>query len=58
MTRDRPALLSTTSTRKNYLLRNIDHFAFLRRHTEVPQMEEFHFPIRGPRFIIPPPKPL
>jgi hypothetical protein len=28
-------------------LRNIDHFAFLRRHTEVPQMEEFHFPIRG-----------
>jgi hypothetical protein len=38
--------------------RNIDHFAFLRRHIEVPQREEFHFPIRGPRFILPPPKAL
>jgi len=40
------------------LVRNIDHFAFLRRHIEVPQMEEFHFPIRGPRLILPPPKPI
>lgn len=44
--------------KKINLLRNIDHFAYLRRHIEVPQMEEFHFPIRGPRLIVPPPKPL
>lgn len=40
------------------LLRNISHFAFLRRHIEKPGTEEFHFPIRGPRLILPPPKPL
>ena len=40
------------------LLRNVDHFAYLRRHIERPQREEFHFPIRGARFIIPPPTPL
>lgn len=44
--------------KKIKLLRNIDHFAYLRRHTEKPQREEFHFPVRGPRFILPPPKPL
>lgn len=38
--------------------RNIGHFGFLRRHIEMPEKEEFHFPIRGPRFILPPPKPL
>lgn len=36
------------------LSRNIDHFAFLRRHVEVPAMEEFHYPVRGPRFFVPP----
>jgi large subunit ribosomal protein L30 len=36
------------------LARNIDHFAFLRRHVEVPAMEEFHYPVRGPRFFLPP----
>ncbi len=35
------------------LTRNIDHFAFLRRHVEIPSMEEFHFPVRGPRFFFP-----
>jgi hypothetical protein len=35
------------------LLRNIDHFAFLRRQKEVPGREEFHWPVRGPRFIAP-----
>jgi ribosomal protein L30 len=44
--------------KKIKLLRNIDHFAFLRRHMEVPHGEEFHFPIRGPRFILAPPKTL
>ena len=44
--------------KKIKLLRNIDHFAFLRRHIEKPQKEEFHFPVRGPRLILPPPKPL
>ena len=39
------------------LLRNIDHFAHLRRHIEVPQAEEFHFPIKGPRIFLPPPEP-
>jgi hypothetical protein len=34
--------------------RNIDHFAFLRRHVEVPAMEEFHYPVRGPRIFLPP----
>ena len=34
------------------LARNIDHFAFLRRHVEVPAMEEFHYPVRGPRFFL------
>jgi ribosomal protein L30 len=37
------------------LARNIDHFAFLRRHVEVPGMEKFHYPVRGPRFFLPPP---
>jgi ribosomal protein L30 len=40
------------------LLHNIDHFAYLRRLTERPQKEEFHFPIRGPHFILPQPKSL
>jgi len=40
------------------LLRNIDHFAWLHRHIERPQKEKFHFPIRGPHFFLPPPKPL
>jgi len=44
--------------KKIKLLRNIGHFGFLRRHIEKPQKEEFHFPVRGPRFILPPPKPL
>jgi large subunit ribosomal protein L30 len=44
--------------KKIKLLRNIDHFAYLRRHAEKPQKEEFHFPIRGPRFVVPPPNPL
>jgi large subunit ribosomal protein L30 len=44
--------------KKIKLLRNIDYFAYLRRHTEKPQKEEFHFPIRGPRFVVPPPNPL
>jgi large subunit ribosomal protein L30 len=48
----------TIKQKKIKLLRNIDHFGHLRRHTEKPQKEEFHFPIRGPRFIVPPPKPL
>ena len=29
------------------LRRNIGHFAFLRRHIEKPETEEFHFPIRA-----------
>ena len=44
--------------KKIQLLRSIDYFAFLRRHTERPQKEEFHFPVRGPRLIVPAPKPL
>jgi ribosomal protein L30 len=36
------------------LLRNIDHFACLRRHIERPEMEEFRFPVRGPRIFLPP----
>ena len=40
------------------LRRNIGHFGFLRRHIETPEAEEFHFPVRGPRFILSPPKPL
>lgn len=44
--------------KKIKLLRNIDHFAYVRRHIEKPQKEEFHFPVRGPRLIVPPPKPL
>jgi hypothetical protein len=40
------------------LQRNIGHFAFLRRHSEKPKTEEFHFPIRGPRLFLPPPRPL
>jgi hypothetical protein len=40
------------------LLRNISDFAWLRRHIEVPQPEEFHFPVRGPRIVLHPPKPL
>ena len=48
----------TIKRKKIKLLRNIDHFAYLRRHIEKPQKEEFHFPVRGPRLIVPPPKPL
>jgi hypothetical protein len=44
--------------KKITLLRNVGHFGFLRRHIEKSEMEEFHFPVRGPRFILPPPKPL
>lgn len=44
--------------KKIKLLRNIDHFAFLRRPIEIPRKEEFHFPIRGPRLTLQPPKPL
>ena len=44
--------------KKIKLLRNIGHFAYLRRRIEKPEKEEFHFPIRGPRLIVPPPKPL
>jgi large subunit ribosomal protein L30 len=44
--------------KKIKLLRNIDHFAWLRRHIERPQREEFHFPIRGPRIFLPAPEPL
>lgn len=40
------------------LLRNVDHFAMLRRHVEIPQREEFHFPIRGPKIFLPAPEPL
>jgi hypothetical protein len=40
------------------LLRNVDGFAWLRRHIEKPQREEFHFPIRGQRVFLPMPKPL
>jgi hypothetical protein len=40
------------------LLRNIDHFACLRRHIEKPQPEEFHPSVRGPRFFLPPRKGL
>ncbi len=40
------------------LQRNIGHFAFLRRRIEKPETEEFHFPVRGPRLFLPPPKPL
>ena len=40
------------------LARNIDHFAFLRRHIEIPSMEEFHYPVRGPRLFVPKPKAL
>jgi hypothetical protein len=29
--------------KKIHLMRNIDHFAYLRRHIEVPKMEEFTF---------------
>jgi ribosomal protein L30 len=44
--------------KKIKFLRNIDHFAYLRRHTEKPQKGEFHFPVRGPRLVVPAPKPL
>jgi hypothetical protein len=40
------------------LLRNIDHFGWLRRHIEKPQLEEFHPRVRGPRFFLPPRKDL
>jgi hypothetical protein len=43
--------------KKVELLRNVDHFAWLRRHIERPQLEEFHVPIRGPRFFLPAPAP-
>jgi large subunit ribosomal protein L30 len=48
----------TIKEKKITLLRNIDHFAWLRRHIEVPQMKEFHFPIRGKQLFVPSPKPL
>jgi large subunit ribosomal protein L30 len=44
--------------KKIQLQRNIDHFAWMRRHIEKPKMVEFHFPIRGRRLILPPPRPL
>jgi hypothetical protein len=44
--------------KKIELLRNIDHFGYLRRHVETARREELHFPIRGLRFVVPPPKPL
>jgi hypothetical protein len=44
--------------KKIELLRNISDFAWLRRQIEVPQPEEFHFPVRGPRIFLDPPKPL
>jgi large subunit ribosomal protein L30 len=44
--------------KKIKLLRNISDFAWMRRRIEVPQREEFHFPVRGQYPVIPPPKPL
>ena len=40
------------------LLRNIDHFAFLRRATEQGKITSFEWPVRGPKFggPIAPPK--
>ena len=32
------------------LLRNVDHFAFIQRPVELPDLTELNFPIRGPRF--------
>jgi ribosomal protein L30 len=32
------------------LLRNVDHFAFLKRHVEQPRAERFTYPVRGPQF--------
>jgi ribosomal protein L30 len=32
------------------LLRNVDHFAFLKRHIEQAQAEKFTYPVRGPQF--------
>lgn len=40
------------------LLRNIDHFAYLRRQKEIPGRGEFYWPVQGPRFVLPPPPPL
>ena len=40
------------------LLRNIDHFAYLRRRKDIPQRAEFYWPVRGPRLMVPPPEPL
>ena len=40
------------------LLHNISDFAWLRRRIEVPQREEFYFPVRGPRIFLTPPKSL
>jgi hypothetical protein len=40
------------------LLGNISDFAWLRRPIEVARRAEFHFPIRGRRVSLPPPKPL
>jgi hypothetical protein len=37
------------------LLRNIDHFAWVRRRIEEPKIEELHFPVRGPRLFLPMP---
>lgn len=54
------ALMEQHSMKKKKikLLRNIDHFGCLRRHIERPQMEQLHFPIRGPRVLVPMPKRL
>jgi hypothetical protein len=31
-------------------LRNVDHFAFLKRHIEQPRAEKLTYPVRGPQF--------
>lgn len=43
---------------KIQLRHNIDYFAFLKRRIELPQIDKFYFPVRGPRFFLPPPTPL
>jgi ribosomal protein L30 len=53
-----PMEAESIKRKKIELLRNISDFAWLRRRIEVPQREEFHFPVRGPRIFLPPPKPL
>jgi hypothetical protein len=36
--------------RKLKLLRNVDHFACLRRPMEQASMQDIHYPVRGPSF--------